>query len=100
MRTAAPHAGIGFGHADGWSYLSIGAGLASARSETSTDPDPDAPWTSVFHYGGGAKWFLTSRMAFTLELRFWAFTPRAATATRPKASATTRVAFGAGLAFH
>lgn len=99
MRTAAPHLGLGFGHGDGWSYLSIGAGAASVRAEADTEPASDAPWGLAFHYGGGARWFLTPRMAFGLDLRFWALTPRAASPTRVRAAATTRIALGAGLAF-
>jgi hypothetical protein len=36
----------------------------------------------------------------SLDLRFWALTPRAASDTRPRAAATTRMVFGAGIAFH
>lgn len=99
MRTAAPHLGFGFGHGDGWSYLSLGAGAASVRSSTDTETSTDAPWTLAFHYGGGARWFLNERVAFALDLRFWALTPRAATATRVSAPATTRIALGAGVSF-
>lgn len=99
MATAAPHVGLGFGHGDGWSYLSVGAGAVSVRSDAGPDTSPDAPWSLAFHYGGGARWFLRPRVAFALDLRFWALTPRAATDTRVSAAATTRIAFGAGLSF-
>jgi len=95
----APHAALNFGHRDGWSYLSFGAGAASVRSTEGGVADAPATWGLVFHYGGGARWFLTEHVAVSLDLRFWALTPRPASATRVGAAATTRVAFGAGLSF-
>lgn len=99
LRLAAPHLGVGFGHGDGWSYVSIGAGAASVRSDASDEAASEAPWGLAFHYGGGARWFLRDHVAFALDLRFWALTPRAATATRVSGAATTRIALGAGLSF-
>lgn len=98
--TAAPHVSMNFGHAQGWSYLSLGAGLARATTEYGGGPSDPARWDTVIHYGGGARWFLTRRVAVSLDLRFWALTPRAATDTRPSSPATTRIALGAGVAFH
>jgi len=96
---AAPHASMNFGHAQGWSYLSLGVGLAKVTSELEGGtPDP-AGWGTVIHYGFGARWFLRQRVALSLDLRFWALTPRSATDTRPSSPATTRVAIGGGLAF-
>ena len=59
-------------------------------------PDPSG-WGTVFHYGAGARWFLAERIAVSLDMRFWALTPRDATADRPRSPARTQVAFGAGL---
>jgi len=95
----APHAALNFGHRDGWSYLSFGAGAASVRSTEGGVADAPATWGLAFHYGGGARWFLTEHLAFSLDLRFWALTPRPASAARASAAATTRVALGAGLSF-
>ncbi len=95
----APHAALNFGHRDGWSYLSAGLGRASVRSSEGGVADAPATWGLAFHYGGGARWFLREHLALSLDLRFWALTPRPATTTRPSGSATTRVAFGAGVSF-
>ena len=95
----APHASMNFGHAQGWSYLSLGVGLAKVTSEyLGGTPDPSA-WGTAIHYGGGARWFLTERVAVSLDLRFWALTPRPASDTRPSSPATTRFTLGGGLAF-
>ena len=93
----APHVSVNFGHRLGWSYLSGGAGLAKVSSEAAGGaPDPSG-WDTAFHYGGGARWVVTERIAVSLDLRFWALTPRPAAGDRPSAPASTRVAFGAGL---
>lgn len=97
--TAAPHVAINFGHRHGWSYLSSGVGTASVRSYERGQSEPAASWGMVIHYGAGARWFLREHVAVTLDLRFWALTPRPATPERSSAAATTRIALGAGLSF-
>lgn len=99
MLAAAPHAALNFGHRDGWSYLSAGVGAASVRSRAGAVADGSPVWGLAFHYGGGARWFVRRHLAVSLDLRFWALTPRAATAARPAAAATTRFALGAGVSF-
>jgi hypothetical protein len=95
----ASHASMNFGHAPGWSYLSLGVGLAKVTSEyVGGSPDPSG-WGTAIHYGGGARWFLTEHVALSLDLRFWALTPRAASDARPSSPATTRFTLGGGLAF-
>jgi hypothetical protein len=93
----APHVSANFGHRLGWSYLSGGAGLAKVSSEAAGGAGDPGGWGTVFHYGGGARWFLNERVAVTFDLRFWALTPRAAVGDRPRAAANTRIVFGAGL---
>lgn len=96
---AAPHGSLNFGHAQGWSYLSLGVGLAKVTSDYVGGAADPAGWGTVFHYGGGARWFLNEHLAVSLDVRFWALTPRPESATRPRGPATTRVALGAGVAF-
>ena len=97
LSTVAPHVSWNLGHRLGWSYLSGGVGLAKVSSEAAGDAGDPSGWGTVYHYGAGARWFLRERIAVSLDMHFWALTPRAATADRPGASATTHVAFGAGL---
>jgi len=99
MFAAAPHAALNFGHHDGWSYLSMGVGTAKVRATEAGVEDQPAGWGLAFHYGGGARWFVREHLAVSLDLRFWALTPRPATAARSSAAATTRVALGAGVSF-
>ena len=93
----APHVSANFGHRLGWSYLSGGAGVAKVSSEAAGGTADPGGFGTVFHYGGGARWFLNERLAVTFDLRFWALTPRAATGERPRAAANTRIVFGAGV---
>jgi hypothetical protein len=98
---AAPHVSMNFGHALGWSHLSLGVGTAKVTADYAGGVADPTPWGTVIHYGFGGRWFLRERMALSLDLRFWALTPRPASTSgaRPSAPATTRVALGAGVAF-
>jgi hypothetical protein len=98
LTIVAPHVSANFGHRLGWSYLSGGAGLAKVSSEATGGAADPGGWGTVFHYGGGARWFLNEHLAVTFDLRFWALTPRAAVGDRPRAPANTRIVFGAGIA--
>lgn len=95
---AAPHVAMNFGHRQGWSYLSIGAGQARVTSNAVGSPDDPGGAGLAFHYGGGARWFVAPHLAVSMDLRFWALTPRAANAVRQRAAAATKVAFSAGIA--
>lgn len=97
---AAPHLSMNFGHRQGWSTLSLGAGMAKVTSALAGGAADPAGWGTVIHYGFGARWFISQHVAVSLDLRFWALTPRAATLTRPSSPATTRVVLGGGVAFH
>jgi len=97
MFSAGAQVSVNFGHRLGWSYL--GGGVGAARVSSAVAGEPSAPRTGLaFHYGAGARWFLTDRLGVSMDLRFWALTPRRATVTRPNAAATTRVAFALGVA--
>lgn len=96
---AAPHVSLNFGHALGWSHLSLGVGTAKVTSTYVGGVAEPAAWGPAIHYGFGGRWFLRDHLALSLDLRFWALTPRPASDPRPSAPATTRVALGAGVAF-
>jgi hypothetical protein len=95
---AAPHVALNFGHRQGWSYLAIGAGQARVTSNAPGTAEDPGGQGLVIHYGGGARWFVSRRLAVSMDLRFWALTPRPANAVRQRAAAATKVAFSAGIA--
>lgn len=88
-----------FGGRDGWSYLSGGIG----RARLGLHPrDADAPRpraADTLNYGGGARWFVNRRVAFSLDLRFYALSPLPATATEPAMARTTIMVLSAGASF-
>jgi hypothetical protein len=93
MRIIAPQLSFNFGSRDGWSYLSAGLGAGRVNAEA-TDVLPGRHESGLLrsvNYGGGARWFLTPRLAFGFDLRAHQI---AAGADTPKVSV---FAVGAGL---
>src|SRR5262249_479312 len=75
--SAAPQLSFNFGSGTGWSYLSGGIGL----SQWSLVPDGQEPFPSdtdrlkTINYGGGARWFSKTHLAFSFDVRFYAINP-------------------------
>jgi len=65
---------LNFGHRNGWSYLSGGAG--PLVFDTWEQPgSPDGARAMTLNYGGGGRWFTRPRLAFTFDVRFYATRP-------------------------
>jgi hypothetical protein len=96
----SPQLSLNFGSRDGWSYLSGGMGWSAftAEPEDAPIPDPDARARTI-NYGGGARWFATTHLAVSLDLRFYAISPQAATAARPAYPRMRIVVLSGGVAF-
>ena len=63
MNILAPQLSFNFGSADGWSYLSAGAGTAHVKAgETAS--------SSAINAGGGARWFIRRHIAVGFDLRW------------------------------
>lgn len=94
MRMLAPQLSANFGTRDGWSYLSAGVGIATVATEAA-DVMPgrhESGRLRSVNFGGGARWFITPRLAFGFDLRAHRIAAGSAT---PK---TSVFAVGAGLA--
>ncbi|MEX2271999.1 MAG: hypothetical protein WD690_11030 [Vicinamibacterales bacterium] len=65
----APQVSLNFGHRNGWSFVSGGIGSASFETWVETGENPDRRVRSI-NYGGGARWFTSPHLAFTVDLRF------------------------------
>jgi hypothetical protein len=95
----APQLSFNFGTGNGWSYLSGGVSAAT----WSTVPDgldplpPDLERLRTINYGGGARWFIKSHLAFSLDVRFYAISPSTPTGGLPNGPRTTLMVIGAGL---
>jgi hypothetical protein len=104
LTALAPQVSFNFGHRLGWSYLSAGAGPAKVQSSGTAVDDSaasaaDEPWGMAINYGGGARWFVTGRIAFGFDLRWYRLSGREAIGARPEAPGTTKLAINAGLSF-
>jgi hypothetical protein len=99
---AAPQLSFNFGNGDGWSYISGGLGF----SRWSIVPDGTAAAVAdnerlyTVNYGGGARWFIKPRLAFSFDVRFYAInpgTPGLLNASTPGSPRTTLLIVGAGV---
>jgi hypothetical protein len=99
FKSVAPQLSLNFKGRSGWSYLSVGLG----RSVWSIVPDAVTPRPvddeviRTLNYGGGARWFITPHLGFTLDFRFYELDN--GTATMSFAGSPRAVIFvvGAGL---
>ncbi len=91
-----------FGHRNGWSYLSGGLG-SSRLSLFPVDPlnpeEPDQRAVNTLNYGGGMRWFISDRVAFTIDIRLYAISPLPELDDAPASPRQTQVAFNVGASF-
>ena len=93
----APQLSFNFGHRLGWSYISGGVGRSRIESVAEGMIAIDEDSSKTVNYGGGARWFLRDRVAFSLDLRFHELSPRPATLTRPSGGRIKQFAISLGL---
>jgi hypothetical protein len=97
--SAAPQLSFNFGTGHGWSYLSGGVGV----SQWSVIPEGQEPLLAdtarlkTVNYGGGARWFMKSHLAFSFDVRFYAINPTPGELGYPPSPRTTMVVIGAGI---
>ena len=96
----SPQVSFNFGGRDGWSYLSGGIGTSrlSLRAANDDDPLPQRR-ANTLNYGGGARWFLSERLAFSLELRFYAISPLPPLDDHPRSPRMTLAVLNIGASF-
>jgi hypothetical protein len=94
----SPQVSLNFGSAAGWSYLSAGVGFSTLWFETpDTDPEQQAPRRRTLNFGGGARWFLRDRLAFTFDVRFYIVNAVAAAEHVTAAPRTRMMVMSAGV---
>jgi outer membrane protein with beta-barrel domain len=75
--TFSPQLSLNFGTGRGWSYLSGGIGVSNwalvpdGQEASAADSEP----LKTINYGGGARWFAKSHLAFSFDVRFYAINP-------------------------
>jgi hypothetical protein len=62
MQVFAPQLSFNFGSANGWSYLSAGAGPVRVQGDSKFD-------TRSLNAGGGARWFTNNHLAIGFDIR-------------------------------
>lgn len=100
LSALSPQVSFNFGKQNGWSYISGGIGRSTFTAEREDAPLPDAASGSkTINYGGGARWFTSKHLAFSVDLRFYAINPREASDGRPALSRMTLMILSAGASF-
>jgi hypothetical protein len=94
-----PQLSFNFGTGDGWSYISGGIG----KAVWSTVPNAQSPLPgdeerlNTVNYGGGARWFAKTHLAFTFDVRFHQIDPGTPMPGLPGSPRTTMMIIGAGV---
>ena len=101
FRSLAPQLSFNFGNGHGWSYLSGGLGQSTwaLMVQGAADYPPDTAPLKTINYGGGARWFIKSHVAFSFDVRFYAINPGAPSpdGRRDGSPRTTLLVIGAGV---
>jgi len=97
----APEVSLNFGHRHGWSYISGGMfGRAKLYADRPDRPATNVPWQKTLNYGGGARWFTSEHLAFSVDFRWYSMDERLPNSTglvyQP---GTTLLVLSGGLAF-
>lgn len=98
LQALAAQVSLNFGGEGGWSYVSGGIGVTTFTISNEAIPEPASPEKrTTINFGGGARWFLRSHVAFSLDLRFYRIPAATSDTLDPAGAATTRVVLGAGI---
>ena len=95
----APQISLNFGGRNGWSYLSGGLGTSQLSLFARNDEELDQRRSNTVNYGGGARWFVSEHLAFSLALRFYAVSPLEPTDTEPGSPRMTVMVLSIGASF-
>ena len=100
LRSLAGTLSLNFGHREGWSYVTAGMGpLQFATFQGDTPPADPPPQQLTLNWGGGARWFLTSHVAFGFDIRFYLTKAQEASALYAPRDANRLLIMSAGLSF-
>jgi len=95
-----PEVSLNFGHRNGWSYVSGGFfGRAKLYVDREDAPATEAPYRKTLHYGGGARWFTTDHLAFSVDFRWYSVAEQLQTETVIGQPRTTLLVLSGGVSF-
>jgi hypothetical protein len=98
--TFSPELSLNFGHRNGWSYISGGMlGRSKLYVDRADAPATSSTYRSTINYGGGARWFNTDHLAFSVDFRWYSVAEQAAAAGRIAQPRTTLLVLSGGVSF-
>jgi hypothetical protein len=97
IRGVAPQISLNFGTYDGWSYVTAGMGPLTFATYLDTAPSEPAPSKMTINLGGGARWFFSNHLAFTVDARFYQTKPETQTEFYPGRQRTRLLVLSAGI---
>ena len=96
--TFSPEVSLNFGHRNGWSYISGGMfGRSKLYVDLAAAPASGAPYRRTLNYGGGARWFTTDRIAFSVDFRWYSVAEQLASAGLIAQPRTTLLVLSGGI---
>ena len=100
LRGLAGVLSLNFGHRQGWSYLAVGMGpLQFPTFQSATAPSDPPPRQMTLNYGGGARWFINTHVAFGFDIRFYVTKPELPLPPYPARDRNKLLIMSAGLSF-
>ena len=90
---------LNFGSTRGWSYVSGGYGWTRRATGIADTTFPDGTNLGTISYGGGARWFVSTHVAFSFDLRFYRLPTQVADGDVPNSPGYTMFIGTAGLSF-
>lgn len=99
VRGIVPQLSLNFGSSRGWSYLGAGLGLSQLKVGRPDSELPTSPQLLTLNLGGGARWFVTERVAFTFDGRYYRLASKPLEADYLGNPVVTMFVLSAGLSF-
>ena len=94
----SPEISLNFGHRNGWSYISGGMfGRSKLYLDRADQPASGEPFRKTLNYGGGARWFTSDHIAFSVDFRWYSVAEQPATATLIAQPGTTLLVLSGGI---
>ena len=98
--TFSPEISLNFGHRNGWSYISGGMfGRSRLYLDRADAPVSGAPYRTTLNYGGGARWFTSEHVAFSVDFRWYSVAEQPASSGIVAQPRTTLLVLSGGVAF-
>ena len=98
--TFSPEVSLNFGHRRGWSYISGGMlGRSKLYLDREDAPASDAPYRTTINYGGGARWFNSEHVAFSVDFRWYSVAEQPASTSLIAQPRTTLLLLSGGISF-